>query len=400
MPLTHKESGLIGIHDETHSLNRAAIWGNVGSEAVLAQLFPPEISLFHGQMNVLKAREEGNGYGELLEAHGVEVIRVRDELAKIVKPRTLSREGVLGGLIGRAGSLQEDYKTQAPSNIDDILEELLDQDIERYGEGPALALNRRLSLSKMPLGNLMYARDQMNVLIGLRVVSEMAKLIRKREVGLYEEVYQQLLHSNGDQNFYQITGNDTFEGGDAYLHSGVIYIGVGARTTRGAAYQIYEALGDAMEEYGMRMAIVEDPDCQSRSQKEQMDFMHLDTFSAPVGRRQMLITEQEGRRRRVSFIEKSGRGAIVAKDTGRNFIDHLESEGEEVFYTPEGEEDFATNYLLLNEETVAVPLVGNSGTTAILEKAGKLVIQANLDESTKGYGAAHCMTGQLHRGYR
>ena len=73
-----------GIYDESHPLKSAVIWGPIGAEAVLAQLFPEEKSLFFQTFDVPAARQESIDYQKTLESFGVHVISARDHLAKIL----------------------------------------------------------------------------------------------------------------------------------------------------------------------------------------------------------------------------------------------------------------------------------------------------------------------------
>lgn len=144
------------------------------------------------------------------------------------------------------------------------------------------------------------------------------------------------------------------------------------------------------------MAIVEDKDYEKRPHQEQMDFMHLDTFSGPIGKKEVVICEEEASRRRVKFFTRRG-GVVELLDTGLTFIEHLARENELVIIPREEQQSFGCNFLALDEQRVVVPLESNTYTNSAIASIGKVVIPANLHESTKAYGAAHCMTAQLYR---
>lgn len=386
----------IGIYNETDPLKTAVTWGPIGAEAVLAQFYPPQISLFLDDMNVLKAREEAIEFAKLLRTKDVSIFHARDILAQNLKPTALNFDNVLKILIQKADDIREEFSTSNHTYYKEEIEELLKLDINRYGESKALTLNWELSLYPLlPLGNLIYARDQMNVLLSKRVKSIMKKRIRRPEVELYEAVYETIFSQTN--NALTLPDGETFEGGDAYIHDGTIYIGVGSRTSIGAAKHIYKELKDQIKELSFKFVIVLDPNANKRSQRDQMLFMHLDTFSNPVGKRQIAVCLSEAKKRIVKEISEKN-GKIVELDLRKSFLDYLFEDGQVIVSIPEEEQQtFGCNFLAVDNKTILVPLKTNKKTVEGLESIGKNVIYVPLDESTKGFGAAHCMTGQLLR---
>ncbi len=385
----------IGIYNETDSLRSAVTWGPVGAEAVLAQFYPPHISLFLDNMDVVKARSEGIMYGETLQKHKVDIFLARDILSEILKPTSLNFNAVFSILVKKAEDIRSQYKTENHKNYKEIIEQLLILDVERYGKNRAFTLNWKLSLFPfLPLGNLIYARDQMNIFLSKRIRSHMKKEIRRPEVELYEAVYEKLI---GNNHSIYLPQNETFEGGDAYIHDGTIYMGVGPRTSLGAAIHIYKSLRQEIEEFDYKFALVIDENSENRSYFDQMLFMHLDTFSNPVGKNQIAVCLSEAKRRRVKLLSLEG-GTVKIKDTHKNFLEYLFEVGQEIVAIPEEEQQsFGCNFLSVDRNTILVPLNTNRKTIEGLRSIGKNVVYAHLDESTKGFGAAHCMTGQLLR---
>ena len=349
-------------------------------------------------MDVLGARREAQAFSETLQSHGVFVVHVRDRLASILPPVSYLSPGLLlQELIHKADEVQRRYNTYRPG-VDAVIEELLRQDIELYGEEAALALNHTLSLApQLPLGNSMFARDQSNVILGQRIRSSMAKPIREREVQLFEMVYEQLGATANNERLaapYHLPKGETFEGGDAYVHDGIVYVGVGARTTWGAAIAIRDALKEELAETGFDFVVVADPDAQTRAFRDQMDFMHLDTFSTPIGPKQMLVCEEETARRQVYRVDEDGKVTY----TGSSFLSFLAKQGNEVLVVPRKEQQaFGVNLLALDHETMLIPFETNSETVGSLRRAGKTIVNLDLIQSTKGSGAAHCMTFQIYR---
>lgn len=400
-----KESDLptnltVGIYEESQHLQITSTWGPLGAEAVLAQALPEKMSLFFEDFDVAAARLEGLAYAETLEGYGVQVIPARDSLAHVL-PQTdslLTRTELLDNMIRRTRELQDQYGHKV-RDFGDQIASLVNQDMERYGEEVAIRLNSALCLSNhLPLGNLMYARDQMNVLLDWRVTSSMAKPIRKPEVDIYERIYSRVL---GPHKILAIPKNEHFEGGDAYIHNGYLFVGVGARTTLNGAVMIYQMLRDDLEKAGLKFAIVQDPNPSQRSYVEQQDFMHLDTFSNPIGQKEIAVCLEEAQRRVIREVTMNS-GVLVVRETGPSFMNFLEQREDEVVEIPlEEQQGFGCNFLLLGNhggrDTILVPRESNTLTNAKLAKLGKDVVYVSLLESTKGYGAAHCMTGQIMR---
>ena len=388
-------SSRIGIFSETDRLTEAAVWGPVGVEAVLAQLLPFEQSLFYDKMDVIAARQESFGFAQTLTSYGVKIHMVRDQLAQQLKPQSLKKTEIKDQLFARAQVLDDTYGKLTDEHKDAI-EFLLEEDISRYGEERALTLNKVLSLDpELPLGNTLYARDQMNIILASRIQCRMAKPIRRREVALYEMIYRDVLELPEP---IRIPKGETFEGGDAYVHNGVVYVGVGARTTLGAAKHIFESIHPQLQEYGYEFAIVVDEEANSRSTGEQMDFMHIDTFSAPTGTTQIALCEEEASRRRIKLLNLDDSNRVNIIDTQRSQLEFLSSRGEKILIIPRHEQStFGANFLAIDEKTILVPIEANGTIIDQLKKLGKNVVYVPLDESTHGYGAAHCMTGQLKR---
>lgn len=387
--------GNIGVHNETDRLRFATTWGPVGAEAVLVQLLPIDTSLFLKEgMDVEKARKEGLAYSDYLRSQGVEVFHARDILARVLPQDSIDRNAVINGLMQQTRLFQNQYGLDPRFNgrsALDVAMDLLDQDIARYGEGEALALNSALALNpETPMGNTVFARDQMNVVLKTRFVSRMAKPNRRPEVPLYEKVYEEIL---GDHDTTEIPEGETFEGGDAYVHKGIVYVGIGARTSPGAALFMYTHLRPQLEAQNLRFAVVEDPE-----RRDTAVFLHLDTFSNPIGPEQVVVCTSEATRRAVGFVRTDTDGNVGIEYTGDNFIEHLEREGNDVIEISETEQAlFGCNFLTVDANRITFPRADNDTTADRLQAAGKIVDVIDLEENTNGNGAAHCMTGQLRR---
>lgn len=370
----------IGIYSETDRLRTAVVFGRPGVEALLAQVYPSNISLFQDQMDVIKAKGEVDNFMHTLTDQGIKVHTAKDFLVKSAPPKSHQKSAVLTALSERAKRAKKRYNITVP-HFSDTLAQLVDDEIENYGQDAALDFIVKTCLDpNPPLANIMYARDPMNILGEVRVVSRMTKYIRMPEIKLYEQFYQTGLGISGYQ---RLSHPNFFEGGDAYIHDQAVWIGTGCRTTVGAAHQIFDAVSPTLP--GYELLVVADEDWQQRPHNDQQDNMHLDTFSMPAGKKQIVVCEEEGLRR-------------IVKQTGKNFIKTLEERGQIVIVIPrEEQQSFGCNFLMLDENTILIPRGDNTYTNNLLEQAGKKLIKVDLSECTKGYGAAHCMTGQLLR---
>lgn len=389
----------VGIYDEVHTLKKAAVWGEVGAEIVLTQLYPPRISLFHGEMDIPQARKEVNNFTKTLIESGIKVVQIRDRLAEILNPQeSLTTNQLLRAFVAKTKKDKLKYgNKELDSKHIEILEWLLKEDIAKYGESRALTLNLALSITPdLPLGNSIYARDQMNVILGKMVLSSMREPIRRPETALYNRVYIELGLEN---QIVSMPSSETFEGGDALVHAKTIYIGVGTRTSFGAAMHIYEALKRDIEENGYKFVVVEEEEPRTRSHHDEMSFMHLDTFLNAIGENEVVICDKEASRKTVRVFTTDQKGDTRILPAERSLIEYLEDEKQKIIRVPlPDQQNFGCNFLTINSNTVIVPSINNVNTIKELQKAGKKVIPVPLAESTEGYGAAHCMVGQLFRG--
>lgn len=398
-----QQSGLlnlskIGIYDETDRLREAAIWGEVGAEVVLTQLYPPHISLFNGEMDISKAREEVKHFTEALTQSGVKILQIRDRLAEILSPKkSLNIDKLLKAFVAKTkkDKLKYGNKELDKKHIE-ILDWLLKEDIAKYGKSRALTLNWVLSIGQnLPLGNSIYARDQMNVILGKMIRSAMKEPIRQPEVILYNRVYKELGLAS---EIINIPSSETFEGGDCFVHAKTVYVGVGTRTSFGAAKHIYRALKKDLNETGYKFVVVEEEQPQARSHHDEMSFMHLDTFFNPIGKNEVVVCDREASKKTVKILTADDKGNIQVLPTEKSFIQYLKDEGQKIIIVPPPEQqNFGCNFLTISTNTVIVPDINNTEIIGELKKTGRQVIRIPLAESTEGYGAAHCMVGQLLR---
>lgn len=404
------ESMLIGnseleVNEETSRLKKVLMWGAPGSEAVLAQLLPKKISCFESEFNVPDAGIEFVKAKSMLEKHGVDVISVKDLFAKMIdtrgtKPR-VDLDTLKVELKKKGEEYYEKYKDEEGKEggisgiyVLDWIDQMIDRDVATYGESTAIVMNDILSLqskSGLPLANVLYARDQSNLLGKTWVWSSMEHNIRKEEVGLYKEV----LHWAGVVKPSEVTEiqviNGKFEGGDGIVHNGICYIGVGGRTNLCGVTEVARAILTN----GLRVVAVYDGK-RTRKEEKEMDAMHFDTFCMPCGKNKMVVCKDEAKRRK--FIELTIEDGELKISRKGKFMDHLsESRMELVPLTKYEQLHYAPNFVNIDDNSVILSLADENGLTEELGTAGMSVECANLKQITKGFGGLHCMTAAIKR---
>lgn len=397
-----EEVGALGVAEETSKLHEVLMWGEPGSEAVLGQLLPSSVSCFETQFNVPDARKEFNDAKTILENEGIGVVQVKDLLAEMINEHKIEPSGDLKSLEDqireRALIYAERYAGQGISDVEEVLswlDDILTSDAEKYSERAAIVMNEVLSLkSELPLSNVLYARDQSNLLGRTFVWSSMRHQIRQPEVHLFRTVLNNsgILDSKG---LVQVAVNSDgrFEGGDGIVNAGITYIGAGGRSNMEGVVQAAEPI---LAKGGRVMAVVDE--ARAHGTDDEMDAMHLDTFWMPVSTNQVVACEEEIARRTIVEITGNPLTSLKLEPKG-SFMAHLESRGVELIpLTKQEQLRYAPNFLNLGNQTVVLSLADGNGLTSELTKRGFRVLNANLQTITKGYGGLHCMTAAIKRG--
>ena len=422
----------LGVFEESSELKKVMMWGLPGAETVLGQLLPKSKSCFEKSFDVLKARTELQAARELIESHGAEVFIVKDEWAKMINDRGIDSGQTMfelkQELRERGVYLFDKYKIdrekeistekhnvlkeggvfEEPAGLEvlDILNQVLDADVEKYGENAAVVMNRKLSLEgytckdgeKLPLSNMFYTRDQSNLLGKTWVWSSMRHDIRKSEVSIYKEVvrYSGLLQ---DQDITEIEvreneGRGLFEGGDGIVNNGIAYIGLGGRTDLDGIMQIAKPILES----GLRVLVVRDRE-RSRMDKDHMDAMHLDTFFMPTDVNQAVACEDEIAKRKVyEIICDDAKELGVRPIYLGTFQEHLNDRGVEMVpITKEEQLAYAPNFLNLGQDDIILSRTDKNNLIHELTIRGKEVSNVDFQEVTKGYGGLHCATASISR---
>ena len=170
------------VYGETQPLEEVLVWGEPGIEALLGQLLPKSKSLFFSYYEVLEARREFRYLRSLIENERIAFTQAKDAFASRLKrteipnePKSIKELEDL--LLSRAGKYYETYREQKINDfshegihgdIDEVylqikkdIKQILQEDVQAFGEKSALRLNYLLSLAhRLPLANIFYGRDQ------------------------------------------------------------------------------------------------------------------------------------------------------------------------------------------------------------------------------------------------
>jgi len=421
MEMQKKTEPQAQVFSEIAPLKEVLVWGEPGIESLLGQLLPKSKSLFFSYYEVARAREEFRGLQTLIEQEGITVIRAKDATARLLEthifpyyPDSIKEINKL--LLQRADEYYATYKDIKSnelvnegimSSFEEIylqvkkdIKQILDEDVENFGETATIRLNYVLSLAKkLPLANIFYGRDQSQTLANKIILSELKWDIRKPEVGVYKEALIEL----GYHNSLIEIASGALEGGDMAILDDTCYIGVGARTALGAVKELCQKLGDSLEKHGIQLVAVinqqhaDEAAIFAAPTEDHMKVMHLDMFWIPLRKNLVMANNEEIDRRTILRLSLSD-GQVIIEDSG-SFRDFLKNKGIEIMEVTEQEQrNFATNLLNLGNDTVIVALSKNERVNAELQRRGFRVVSAELNKLVNGYGATHCLTAPINRG--
>ena len=248
--------------------------------------------------------------------------------------------------------------------------------------------------SYRPLMNLYFTRDQsINTPRGL-VICRMNSEQRAPEIDIILLCYEQL----GIKPILQVSGEGRLEGGDYFPAGEVSFIGCGMRTNDEGIRQIMEA-----DAFGHDTVVV------VRDHKFWQKQMHLDTWFNIIDKD--LCTMVASRLNAAPGEPEYGTCDIWRRNSAaepyhlevkdKPFVEYLREAGFQIIpINRDDEEHYANNYLTIGARRIMA--VG--GQSRELQKAfaaaGVKVNWVPLENSIKGYGAAHCMTQVLQRNAR
>jgi len=408
------------VFDETHSLEEVLVWGEPGIEALLGQLLPKSKSLFFSYYEVLEARREFKFLQSLVECEKISFTRAKDALATRLKkkeipdePKSIAELEVL--LLARAREYYETYQEEKKEDfsreeihvdIDEIylqikkdIHQILQEDLDAYGETSAIRLNYLLSLApELPLANIFYGRDQSQALAEKLVLSTVKWKIRKPEVGIFREALLEL----GYRDSLITIDRGTFEGGDIAMFGDTCFMGIGARTSMSAVKNLAKKIGPYLETQKIQIVGVvnkrheAEADIFAHPTDEHMHLMHLDMFWIPLEPHLVLAYGNELNQRDIVRVSHNS-GTFIMEELGSFRQFHANKAIEVIEVSKQEQENFATNLLNLGNKTVIVALSTNKRVIKELKNRGYRVLSAELNKLVNGYGATHCLTAPIRR---
>lgn len=377
------------------------------NEELFVGTMHPAAALFMDYFDADRAAEEHRAYQEILRQAGAEVVTVRELLLKgCVDEEGNAVEGAelealrdfaaryltytCGEGVDSAG--QEAYRQEmlrkfSPADLVDIILQqpeisLRTTDINTSSEA---------SYVLHPVMNLFFMRDQAITTSRGVVIGKMNSSQRRTESDIAEFCYRKL----GEEPIYRIEGDDAFlEGGD-YLPFGTLsFIGRGLRTTQPAIDQLLE-----------HDLIGKDTLVVVCDQWKSQDQMHLDTYFNIIDHdlATLCANRVEAGPGDVDFLTadvyaKNAAGVYEKIVSGTPFTEFLAGRGIRII--PIGKEDelnYANNFLTVGARQIVMVAGQSPELQSRLREEGVDVTWAYLQNLTRGYGAAHCMTQVVRR---
>jgi len=289
-------------------------------------------------------------------------------------------------------------------------------------------------IQRQPLANLYFMRDQQFVTDQGIVICRMAKPARRRETEVTKFLWEEVL---GLPILHEMEAPATIEGGEFLPMGDFALVGIGDRTNQAAIDQLLK-LPLGYKEIG----VVHQPlhPLIPSSKPDPMINMHLDTYFNVDGKDVVVGSELLLKQAKVDVYHNEGEGVFVKDPTEKNLYEYIWDMGFDVINITTLEQmSYASNFLCLHDkEILAVDVqpitrevLKNLKRSAqknpskykkLLEQAEKDFIQLSrtgnffphkkeiyrngitprplsLRNLTGGYGAAHCMTCALSRGF-
>lgn len=367
----------------------------------------PSAALFMDYFNAEKAAEEHEAYQEILRKMGANVITVKELLLKgcvdkegnVIEGAELDalRDFAAHYLIYNCGegidsAEQEAYRQEMlnkfhPNDLVDII--LLQPEI--ILRKTDINTSFEASYQLRPVMNLFFMRDQAITTSKGVVIGKMNSSQRRTESDIAEFCYRKL----GEEPIYRVEGDDAFlEGGD-YLPFGTLsFIGCGLRTTQSAIDQLLD-----------NDLIGKDTLVVVCDQWKSQDQMHLDTYFNIID--SDLVTMCANRVDAVpgdidfltvDVYAKDAGGEYKKEASGISFTDFLRKRGIDIIPIEKADElNYANNFLTVGARKIVMVAGQSLELQSQLRKHGVDVTWAYLDNLTRGYGAAHCMTQVVKR---
>lgn len=376
------------------------------------ELFPgvihPAAALFSDYFDVDKAAKEHANYRAELKRFGAKVLTVRE----ILLQGTIDDKGdpIEGHPLDDLRSFAADYLVYNTDSIPDAAEEqqLYKQEIIRRANPkdlvrmimlrPEIVLTRTETNTHLaatyierPIMNIFFMRDQMIATARGVVIGRMHSPQREAECKITEFC----LNKIGMRPLHKIAGEGAYlEGGDFLPFGNTAFIGCGLRSTQEAIDQLmdHDLLGCDT------LVVVKD---RWMNQVQ----MHLDTYFNIIDRDLVTLSQERykadvGDERYLSVDIYARFGDMYRKVAeSESFVNYLEHHlnVKIIPISPEDEMSYANNFLTVAPRRIMAVAGQSKALREELHRNGVKVTWIPLDNLTKGYGAAHCMTQVLGR---
>lgn len=357
----------------------------------------PSAGLFENYFDVDKAAEEHKYYMQVLRDNGAEVYTVYDILSQMPREdlQKLAEKVLVYNIEAQYAEEEETYRqeTLAKMSVGDLIRIVLLQptvNIKKTGHNTGY----EASYTTNPLMNLYFCRDQSISTPKGQIICRMNSSQRFPETDIIEACYKYL----GTNIAYRIQGENSYlEGGD-YIPFGTMgLIGCGLRTTQGA---IDEMLDNDVVGHDT-LVVVHDP------WKDQYQ-MHLDTYFNVIDKdlctlcfnRYDATSDSNQFLTITMYAREPGTTAYHKVDAyeGQSFVDFMKKRGVKfIRVSKEDADHYGNNFLSIKGRHIACVDGQSDAYFKAMEDNGVKVERIPLDQLTKGYGAAHCMTQVMKR---
>ncbi len=358
----------------------------------------PKAGLFEHYFDVDEAAKEHQYYMQVLRDNGAEVYTVQDILMQMPREdlQKLAEKVLVYNIDAQYAEEEETYRqeTLGKMSAGDLIRIILLQptvNIKKTGHNTGY----EASYTTNPLMNLYFCRDQSISTPKGQIICRMNSSQRFPETDIIEACYKFI----GTDVVYRIQGEDSYlEGGD-YIPFGTMgLVGCGLRTTQGA---IDELLANDVVGHDT-LVVVRD------AWKDQYQ-MHLDTYFNVIDKdlctlcfnRYDATSEDKEQFLTISmYAREPGTTAYHQVDAyeGQSFVDFMKKRGVKFIRVAKEDADhYGNNFLSIKGRHIACVDGQSDAYFQAMEDNGVKVERIPLDQLTKGYGAAHCMTQVMKR---